>query len=175
MEDGGNRHKRCKLLTRYDETGNKEREAHEYADELIYCPVPLFTISRVACIPKYYFRSGVGFRYSHPTESAPAALGGVNPLSEFPMVFGRTHHTVTFNDLKMRRETQRIESVSRFFCESANLLGLLVTHRRSSAARTCQSNRNRCLHLCFAAICFAWSMTCCSFWSVSVRWPQLAR
>jgi len=34
---------------------------------------------------------------------------------------------------------------------------------------------NRFLHLCFAAICFAWSMTCCSFWSVSALRPQLAR
>jgi hypothetical protein len=40
MEDGGNRPRGCKLLTRYDETGNKEQEEHEYADELIHYPVP---------------------------------------------------------------------------------------------------------------------------------------
>jgi hypothetical protein len=53
------------------------------------------------------------------------------------MGLGLTHHTVTFNDLKMQRGTQRIESVSHFFYESAKLLGLLVTHERRSAARIC--------------------------------------
>ena len=55
------------------------------------------------------------------------------------------------------------------------LSGLRRTNGRNSTARTYPSNRNRLLHLCFAAIRFAWSMTCCSFWSVSTLRPQLAR